>query len=233
MGKRRFGMVRKLPSGRFQASFMPPGGGARQTAPHTFKTKTDANRSLVEADISRGTWLDDRAASETFGNYARAILRDGPKIGVRWRKTCDRNLRLHLAPLIDLPLRELTASRVREWHAAALRGKGGRTSISQSYRFLRMVMNTAVREGIIARNPCQIPGAGTVRVAERPVATPAQVVALVEAINPRYRTAVLIAAWCGPGRPSTWPAGPADAGRRSPAGRGRAGTARLRAALMI
>jgi integrase len=36
-----------------------------------------------------------------------------------------------------------------------------------------------------------------VRAAERPVATPAQVVELVEAINPRYRTAVLIAAWCG------------------------------------
>ncbi|HEX5595906.1 MAG TPA: hypothetical protein VFX61_07815 [Micromonosporaceae bacterium] len=58
-------------------------------------------------------------------------------------------------------------------------------------------MNTAVREGIIARNPCQIPGAGTVRAAERPVATPAHVVVLVGAINPRYRTAVLIAAWCG------------------------------------
>jgi len=42
-----------------------------------------------------------------------------------------------------------------------------------------------------------IPGAGTVRASERPVATPAQVVALVDAINPRYRTAVLIAAWCG------------------------------------
>lgn len=29
-----------------------------------------------------------------------------------------------------------------------------------------------------------------------------------------------------------WPAGPTDAGRRSPAGRGRAGAARLRAALI-
>lgn len=198
MGKRRFGYIRKLPSGRFQASFIGP-SGVRQYAPNTFRTKSDAARwlSIVEADLSRGTWLDDRMASETFGNYARAILRDSPKIGIRWRETCERNMRLHLAPLLDVPLRELTPSRVREWHAAALRGKGGRTSISQSYRFLRMVMNTAVREGIIARNPCQIPGAGTVRSVERPVATPAQIVALVEAINPRYRAAVLLAAWCG------------------------------------
>ncbi len=32
---------------------------------------------------------------------------------------------------------------------------------------------------------------------ERPIAIPAEVVALIEAITPRYRTAVLIAAWCG------------------------------------
>ncbi|GAA0473636.1 putative prophage phiRv2 integrase [Paractinoplanes deccanensis] len=198
MAKRRFGMVRKLPSGRYQASFINP-AGVRQNAPDTFKTKTDANRwlTLVEADISRGTWLDDRAAAEPLGNYMRAVLRDSAKIGVRWRETCERNMRLHLAPLLDMPLRAVTATQVREWHAAALRGKGGRTSISQSYRFLRMVMNVAVRENVIGKNPCQIPGAGVVQASERPVATPAQVVELVEAITPRYRTAVLIAAWCG------------------------------------
>jgi integrase len=198
MAKRRFGMVRKLPSGRYQASFINP-AGVRQNAPDTFKTKTDANRwlTLIEADISRGVWLDDRAAAQTLGNFARAVLRDSPKIGVRWRETCERNMRLHLAPLLDTPLRALSPTLVREWHAAALRGKGGRTSISQSYRFLRMVMNVAVREGLIARNPCQLPGAGVAQASERPVATPAEVVALVEAITPRYRTAVLIAAWCG------------------------------------
>jgi hypothetical protein len=186
MGKRRqFGSVRKLPSGKYQASFVGP-SGVRQSAPDTFRTKADANRwlALVEADLSRGTWVDDRAALVTLGSYARAVLRDSPKIGVRWRETCERNLRLHLAPLVDVPLRSLTPTRVREWHAAAMRGPGGRTSIAQSYRFLRMVLNTAVREGLMVRNPCMIPGAGVVRASERPVASPAEVTALVEAINP-------------------------------------------------
>jgi hypothetical protein len=75
-----------------------------------------------------------------------------------------------------------------------MRGKGGRTSIAQSYRFLRAAMMTAVRDGAIMKNPCQIPGAGSDRAKERPVATPAQVAALVEAITPRYRAAVLLAA---------------------------------------
>jgi integrase len=133
----------------------------------------------------------------SFGNYARVWLRDHPTMGPRYRETCERNLRLHLAPLHDVPLRALTPAVVREWHASVLRGGGGRTSIQQSYRFLRAVMNTAVRDGVIVKNPCQIAGAGTDRAKERPVASPAEVVALVEGITPRYRAAVLLAAWCG------------------------------------
>lgn len=197
--RRQFGKIRKLPSGRYQASFVDPTGN-RQNAPDTFTRKTDASRwlSIVEADISRGTWLDSRAEKVTFAEYARAVLRDSQTIGPRWRETCERNMRLHLVPLHAVTLDRLKPSVVREWHAAALRGTGGRTSIAQSYRFLRMVMNHAVREELIMRNPCQITGAGNVRAAERPVATPAEIVALVEAISPvKYRSAVLIAAWCG------------------------------------
>lgn len=197
-GRRRFGNVRKLPSGRFQASFIGP-TGARQTAPDTFRTKTDAERWLtrVDADLSRGAWLDEELGRQPFGEYARAWLRDHPKMGPRYRETCTRNLRLHLAALEHLALKGITPAVVREWYAAATRGKGGKTSIAQSYRFLRAVMNTAVRDGAIVKNPCQIPGAGSDRAKERPIATPDEVVALVNAITPRYRAAVLLAAWCG------------------------------------
>src|SRR5215207_3290677 len=134
-----------------QASYIGP-NGKRQYAPETFKRKGDATRwlSLVEADLARGTWADDQLGRETFGNYARAWLRDHTSIGPRYRETCLRNLRLHLAPLDDVPLRALTPATVREWHAAALRGPGGKTSIAQSYRFVRAVLYTA--GGVAAAN---------------------------------------------------------------------------------
>jgi integrase len=196
--RRRFGKIRKLPSGRYQASFIGP-SGTRQTASQTFRTKTDADRWLaaVESDLSRGTWLDEGLGRETFGRYARAWLRDHPKMGPRYRETCERNLRLHLAPLEDVPLRALTPPVVRQWYASVMRGKGGRTSIQQSYRFLHAVLATAVGDGAIPANPANIPGAGTDRAKERPVASVAQVAALIEAITPRYRAAVLLGAWCG------------------------------------
>ncbi len=58
-------------------------------------------------------------------------------------------------------------------------------------------MNTAVADEMILRNPCQIAKAGVERARERPVATVAQVSALADAILPRFRVLVLLAAWCG------------------------------------
>jgi integrase len=196
--RRRFGQIRKLPSGKFQASFIGP-NGKRQNAQNTFVTKTDARAWLikVEADLSRGTWLNDELGHQAFGTYARNWLRDNTRIGPRYRETCLRNLRLHMLALEDIPLRALTPPVIREWYAASMRGKGGRTSIQQSYRFLHAVLATAVRDGAIPGNPANIPGAGTDRAKERPVASVAQVVALIEAITPRYRAAVLLGAWCG------------------------------------
>ena len=105
MARRRFGNVRKLPSGKFQASFIGP-NGKRQNAPNTFRTKTDADRWLVkvESDISRGTWLDDGLGRQRFEDYAKAYLRDNPEVGRRWEETCLRNMRLHMGDLLDVPL---------------------------------------------------------------------------------------------------------------------------------
>jgi integrase len=151
----------------------------------------------VEADLSRGSWVDEQLGLQLFGDYARAYLRDNPDVGPRWEETCLRNLRLHMVTLAELPLKAIKPQVVREWHGAAIRGKGGRRSIAQSYSFLRAVMNQAVRDGAVTTNPCQIPGAASDRAKERRIATPAQVVSLLDAITPRYRAAVLLAAWCG------------------------------------
>jgi len=196
--RRRFGKVRKLPSKRWQASYIGP-DGERQYAPNTFRTKTDADRWLarVEADISSGKWLDEGLGRETFGNYAEAYLKENPDVGERWAETCRRNMRLHMADLLDLPLIAISPAVVRSWYGKAMAGTGGKTSIAQSYRFLRAVLNQAKREQAIQTNPCQIPGAGAEKAAERGVATPEEIDELVAHITPRYRAAVLLAAWCG------------------------------------
>lgn len=61
--KRRFGAVRKLPSGRFQARYLDS-DGVMKAAPNTFARKEEANRwlTMTEAALVRGDWIDRLAA---------------------------------------------------------------------------------------------------------------------------------------------------------------------------
>jgi integrase len=59
------------------------------------------------------------------------------------------------------------------------------------------MLNTAAEDDLIAKNRCQVKGAGTERSDERPLISAAQALALADTIDPRYRAAVWIIATCG------------------------------------
>jgi integrase len=69
--------------------------------------------------------------------------------------------------------------------------------VAKAYRLLHAVLAAAVADERIVRNPCTIRGASTERAAERPVVSVAQVYALAEAVEPRFRALVLMAAFTG------------------------------------
>ncbi len=69
----------------------------------------------------------------------------------------------------------------------------GRASAAKAYRVLRAMLNTALDDGMIKRNPCRIPGAGDDTSAERPVLSIDEVLRLVDAMPPRLRMMLLLA----------------------------------------
>lgn len=64
---------------------------------------------------------------------------------------------------------------------------------AKPYRLLHAVLATAVEDGSIRTNPCNIKGAGQHESDERSVATLKQLFALADTIQPRYRLVVLLA----------------------------------------
>jgi hypothetical protein len=72
--RRHFGSVRKLPSGRYQASYWHE--GQRHVATDTFVGKTEAQAwlSAKETDINRGQWVDPGSGKVAFGDYATEWL---------------------------------------------------------------------------------------------------------------------------------------------------------------
>ena len=156
-GHRRFGWVRKLPSGRHQASYLGP-DGLRRYARETFATKTDATTWLsgVETDMARGDWTDPLLAKITLAEYGARWIKER-KLSVRTREEHERTFRLHISPFLGATsLGEIGTDTVRTWRTTLL--DEGRTEIrvAKAYKLLRAIMFTAVDDGRIKRNPCRI-----------------------------------------------------------------------------
>lgn len=210
--RRSFGTLRKLPSGRYQATYVGP-DKSRHCGLTTFAAKIDAEgwlaaeRRLVERDEwdppserANRRALEQRADAETVRTYADAWLTQGVEQGrLRPLTALDyrRSLDLHILPTLgDVRLTELSRATIRTWHDVAL-AKAPPRARSKSYSLLRALMNAAVRDQLIASSPVQLRGAGAARRAhEIEPASIADLNTIVSSLPDRLQLMVLLATWC-------------------------------------
>jgi integrase len=187
-GHRRFGNVRRLPSGRYQIRYPGPDGRIR-TGPETYERKGDADKALVliEAQLASGDWTDPDRGKVKLGEYASAWITERPGLRPRTMDLYRWLLRKHIEPhLGSTPVGRLSTRMIREWRATLLANGVSVSVAAKAYRLLRAVLMTAVEDDkILPRNPCRIRGAGTEDAGERPVLTVAQVFGLAEQVGRR------------------------------------------------
>ncbi len=211
-GKRKYkarpeswGALRKLPSGRYQASYLHE--GERYNAPHTFDAMGDARAWLasVRSDIQRGRWRDPRSAqAETFENYAAVWLSQrvsvkGEPLRPRTRTEYTRQLSRGLSEFGSDDIQKITPARVRAWHSGRLT-EAGATAAGREAALLRAILGTAVTDGIIDRNPVdsKLTRSSSGRSHRPPTLEELSVIVDHFAENePRLRLAVLLAAYGG------------------------------------
>jgi integrase len=106
------------------------------------------------------------------------------------------------ARLIDptigrLPLRAVTADAVRGWYVNL--GTEAPRRNSHAYGLLHGILGTAVKDGMLAANPCQITRAMNPLTQRQAVSlTVAELAAVADAIRPeQLRALVLVSAWLG------------------------------------
>ncbi|MCG5219606.1 site-specific integrase [Streptosporangium sp. KLBMP 9127] len=194
-GKRRFGSVRKLPSGRFQIRYPGPDGKLR-TGEATYANERTAEKalSLVEAKLITGDWTDPQRAKVKLGIYATKWINERTSLRPRTVEIYRGLLRRYVVPhLGDIPLSKIDTAVVREWRATLVGSGVGASEVAKSYRFLRAVLMTAADDQIIPRNPCRIRGAGEEKPEERPVLTVPKVFELADLVPERLRALILVA----------------------------------------
>jgi integrase len=191
-----FGNVRKLPSGRLQASYWHE--GRRYTAPSTFDTKADADAWLARerTAIGSGGWVDPDAGTVRFEDFAEGWLESRPDLRPRSARLYRSLLDTHLLPAFsDLAIAKVSPSAVSTWHAALRAEKPG--AAASAYRLLRAIFASAVRDEKLVRSPCRVAKGAADSAVERPMLTVAQVQALTDAMPGSLRAAVALAAWGG------------------------------------
>ena len=142
--------------------------------------------------------VDAHLAGISFGDWAEEWLRTTVHLKPKTKVGYESILRHRLLPRFggmavgaigQLEVRRFVAERAEAGDAAG--------TIHNSFNVLRLVLSTALGAGAIRANPCR-----GVRMPRSPrqemlFLQPAQLVALADAITPRYRALVLVAGYTG------------------------------------
>ncbi|GAC78792.1 Phage integrase family protein [Gordonia malaquae] len=172
---------------------------AEAAAAEAERQATIAAQKSIPAGEYAAKWIDTRAnskgeplAATTRYNYENLWRPAEPKRRGHRAKPAGR-----LYSFAAVPIDEITAEMVREWHSTAIRS-GKATAVARAYDHLRAVLHTAVEDDLIDKSPCQIKGASRASTGiERDPPTDDELAVVLSTIPDRYVPLVIMAGFAG------------------------------------
>lgn len=181
---------------RWRARWIDPATGESRT--ELFDKKVDAERHSVnmEADISRGQYVDPRAGKVTVAEYAeqwrnQQLHRDST------RDMVERAFRRHINPKLGrMQMSQLRPSHLRDW-VKEQSGQLSASTLRLVYSYISAMCKAAVDDKVIGSSPCTRVRLPEVDRGDRFIPTPGQVHRIAGEVYERYRLAPYLAAGCG------------------------------------
>ena len=189
--------MRKLPSGRFQASYWNE--GVRHIGEDTFPTKADAFAylSTIETDMRRGSWIDPEAGRKMFADLAHAWLASNPAKRSSTMQRDEAIVRNHLLPALgSASIGSITRIRIQDLVNAWTTDRAART-VRRQFDVLRAIFAYAVAIDALLRSPCRGVKLPALEARNRLALTPADVSRIADATPEMYRPMVWIGAVLG------------------------------------
>lgn len=188
--------LRKLPSGKWQATIrLPSGKKTSRTDP--LKKVVQAWARDEEARIARGEWRDARAGRINYEEWRDRFL----EARVVEPETARRDrgvIANHLNPAWEgWRLPAISRIEVQGWVKRMQADDIGPHAIRHAYNLLSTMLGAAVDEGLIVESPCR-----RIDLPATPLKLPEwltheQVEAICEQLPPQHRAAAWLMAWCG------------------------------------
>lgn len=185
---------------RYRARYVGPDGAEKSKSfPDKQKRQADLWLAEIEADMSRGQYIDRKAGRVTFQQYAekwQATQTTDPNT----RASVDSHLRLHAFPYLgNRPMDSFLPRHIRAWLSeleAKLPASSYRRVIFNS---VSAVFTAAVDDEIVLKNPC---GATSITIPQHASARVKpwhsdRVFAVREGLPERFRAMVDVGGGCG------------------------------------
>jgi integrase len=195
---------RTYPGGRvrWRARYPDPTRGGKRQIERQFETKREAEKWLTsqKAAAQRGEHIDpkdnQRSFEQVVEGWQATWLDLEPKTQAGYRAILNRHV---LPRWCGVRIGAVSPEAIQEWINDLARERHANT-VRRIYSVLRAVLKVAVERRYLLANPCdavKLPRAPAVATGERVILSADEVVALAEAITPRYRLLIYAAAYTG------------------------------------
>ncbi len=184
-------------NGRYRARYQAPDGRWRSK---TFDRKIDARRWLTNelSKLARGDWVDPRAGEVPFEVVAERWMASRVALRPSTRARDRSYLRSLILPRFgSIPIGDVQPSDLDAWIADLIPQGKAPATIHKAWQIAGGIFRLAVRDRLIPLSPAtdaELPG---IPHREPEVLTLDEVIRLADAIDPRYRTLILVGAFGG------------------------------------
>lgn len=111
-------------------------------------------RSKGLEQIKTGRWIDPETADATLSDYVPTWISNKVEISGKTLATYNSQLRVHILPVLGaFALPSIRNSDIRSWIAELTDAEVGATTIKQSFRLLKQILDGAVTDGRATWNP--------------------------------------------------------------------------------
>lgn len=187
--------IRKLPSGKWQATVRLP-DGRRITRAHVLKSTVKVWAEEEERRLRRGEWTDPRHARVTVGDWfeqwsnARVVQAETRR-GDQASSTRVKDTFAHR------PIGAVTRIEVQSWVRRMEADGVGPHAVRRAYNLLSTAYGAAVLEGVVGNTPCRRIALPRTLTKLPPWYTPDEVHRLTSKMNEPHATMTLVMCWLG------------------------------------
>lgn len=177
---------------RYTALYRDPAG--RQRSAGTFRTKAEADRAGIAAEMrmGQGTWVDAKAGRITFTDYVEIRWFPSRHLEVSTKAAYRSYLDRHFLPAFGpYPMAEISPHLVQTWVRTALEGGLSARSVAKYHTMLHSIFKRAVADRVIGYNPCESTDLPKIVIKRRRILSPSEFELLLAAIPQPHRAMVL------------------------------------------